>query len=164
MPKVAEENTTVTETTTQETAHETNGEATAVNTAAPKKVQKKQAAKAKAAAPVKTAAKKAPAKKTVVAKKADGKKVDRSMASIPAAEQRLAFLKLLRKLGAVSAVTAKPLTVIAEKLGYTEYNVYCLGYSKRMLAMEGFVKSIKLEGSRETSYYLTAKGAKTDPE
>lgn len=103
-------------------------------------------------------------KKTVVAS-SNGKAVrDRSMADAPASARRLALVKVLRKYQATKTMSAKPISFLADKLGYSVYDVYCLAYSKYPLAVNGFVKTVKLEGSKELSIYLTAKGVKTDPE
>ena len=96
--------------------------------------------------------------------KIDAKAKDRSMADVPASEQRQAFLKLLRKHKADKPLSAMPISKIAEKLGYTHYNVYCLGYHKRPLAVGGYVKSVKLEDAKELSFHLTAKGVKSGPD
>lgn len=121
----------------------------------------------------KTVAKKTPVPKTKTKVKTDAKtttngkakkKVDRSMSDVPVAERRLALVKLLRKLGATSASTSRPISLLAEKLGYTRYDVYCLVYHKFPLATEGFVKVVQLEENPDRSVYLTAKGQKTDPE
>lgn len=109
-----------------------------------------------------TAAKKSSPKKTADVKKATVK--DRSMSDVPAAERRLALVKLLRKHRATSGATAMETSKIAERLGYTAYDVYCLAYHKFPLARDGFVKTARREDSKETLIYLTAKGQKTDPE
>lgn len=84
-------------------------------------------------------------------------KADRGMASIPAAERRVAFLKMLKKLGATSAAAARSKTEIAAKLGYGEYDVYCLGYHKYPLAVNGLVKSATHEEGG-LAFYITVKG------
>lgn len=96
--------------------------------------------------------------------KAAAKSRDRGMADVPAATRRVEFIKALRKMGATSATSAKPVSAIAAKLGYGNYDVYCLGYHKYPLAVEGYVKQCKLEDSRELHFYLTAKGQKNLPE
>jgi len=88
----------------------------------------------------------------------------RSMSTVPAAERRQAFLKLLRKMGADKATSAVPISKIAAKLGYNNYDVYCLGYHKFALGAGGYVKSAKLEDVKELSFYLTAKGVKSGPD
>lgn len=87
-------------------------------------------------------------------------KKSRAMAQVPAAERRAALLKLLVKLGATTATTAAGLGKLASKLGYTEYDVYCLVYHKHLLATSEFVKTVKLEDSG-LSAYITAKGVKS---
>lgn len=118
----------------------------------------KPAAKLKPAAPKKVMAPKKAAPKKEPAER------DRSMSDVPASERRLALVKLLRKHKATSGATAIPLSVIAGKLGYTTYDVYCLSYHKFPLARDGFVKTANREDSKETLVYLTAKGVKNDPE
>lgn len=110
---------------------------------------------------------KKPRAKSAKPKKADAKPrdpKDRSMADAPASEQRQAFLKLLRKHKADKPTSAMPISKIAEKLGYTHYNVYCLGYHKRPLAVGGYVKAVKMEDAKELSFHLTAKGMKSGPD
>ncbi len=112
-------------------------------------------------------AKKAPTKATPAKKAAangTARKADRGMADVPAADRRLALVKLLRKVGATSSAAARPVGVLAEKLGYTAYDVYCLAYHKYHLAAEGIVKTTTVEGQRGLSVYLTAKGAKATDE
>ena len=154
-----------------EVQNETETEATETSTAVatkPKKSKPKKSAAKKPASSKKPEAKvstKKPAKKPTKKTSASASAKDRSLKSeIPAAQRRVAFVKLLRKMGATSATAAVAGSVIAEKLGYTPYDVYCLGYPKYKLATEGFVKSAKHEGQREVAYYLTAKGNKQDPE
>ena len=128
------------------------------------KSSKKPAKKVSSKKETKVTAKKAPSKKPAKSSKPTASK-DRSLkSSIPAADRRLAFVKLLRKLGANSATSAVACSTIAQKLDYTTYDVYCLGYPKYKLGADGFVKTVKHEGSREVSFYLTAKGLKNDPE
>jgi hypothetical protein len=120
---------------------ETNKSTTAKTTAS--KAKKKAAPKAKAKA------KKAP-------------RVDRSMADIPASEQRVKFCQSLKKLGATSPGTAVSGKTLAGKLGWTQYNVYLLGYRTSPLVVDGLVKSAKMEEAAGLSYYLTAKGLKAE--
>lgn len=110
-----------------------------------------------------TATKKSPPKKVADVKKAPPTR-DRSMSDVPASERRLALVKLLRKHRATSGASAIPASQIAEKLGYTAYDVYCLAYHKFPLARDGFVKTARREDSKETLVYLTTKGVNTDPE
>ncbi len=109
----------------------------------------------------KAADKKASKPKVKAKKKAAGK-TDRSAADVPAGDRRVALVKLLRKLGASSATAARPVPLLAEKLGYNQYDVYCLGYHKFPLAVGGFLKSVKHEGQKTVSFYLTAKGMKAE--
>jgi hypothetical protein len=128
---------------------------TAVPTAKVKTVKaktvKKTTAKVKSVKP-KIKAKKAPKK--------EGKKVDRHMADMPASERRQKFLSCLKKRGATSAGTAIPGTALAKALGFTNYDVYMLGYKTSPLIVDGLVKVAKMEDVHGLSYYLTAKGLK----
>ncbi len=131
----------------------------APTTAAPAPKVPKAPAKPKA----KPAAKKAstgPAKKTA----ASPVKQDRSAADVPVAQRRLALVKLLRKLGATKATTARQVSELAGKLGYTNYDVYCLAYHTYFLAEAGIVKTCVQEGERGLGVYLTAKGVKATDE
>ena len=119
-----------------------------------KKAIKKSAAKKVAAKAASKSGGDKPAKKRAAAKAAS----DRGMADVPVKERRVALLKLLVKLGATSGADARPCGVLAEKLGYTAYDVYCLCYHKYELATEGLVKQAKVEGQRGVCYYVTAKG------
>lgn len=120
-------------------------------------------------APAKTkpaAKKKAPAKAAPKAS-ANGKakaKASRGMADVPAAQRRVALVKLLRKVGATGAGSAKPVSELAAKLGYTKYDVYCLAYHKYHLATAGILKTTTEEGVRGLVVYLTAKGVKATDE
>lgn len=96
-----------------------------------------------------TATKKAKAEKS-------GKR-DRSMGDVPAKDRRRALVKYLRTARSFSAIDAKPIDVIAEKLGYNEYTTYCLVYHKFKLATDGLVKTAKIEGA-QMGAYLTKKG------
>ena len=121
---------------------------TTVETPAGKLVAKATNGRAKAKKPVKPAAKKSAAAK------------DRSAADVPARDRRVALVKLLRKMQATSATAAKPVKALAERLGYNDYDVYCLAYHKYPLAAAGLVKTVQVEGVRGLSVHLTAKGAK----
>lgn len=91
-------------------------------------------------------------------------KLDRSMKSdVPAKDRRLALLKLLRKHGATKVSTAKPISFLAAKLGYTPYDVYMLTYRTSPLVIQELVKTCQTEEHRDLSVYLTAKGVKSDP-
>lgn len=97
-------------------------------------------------------------------KTAKATKLDRSAADEPANVRRTKLIQLLRKMKATASGSARPISELAAKLGYTPYDVYCLGYEKYKLFQEGYLKHTSLEGSRETYFYLTAKGAKLLPE
>lgn len=136
----------------------------------------KPAAKPKVEAKAKTSAKKpakvTPAKKAVAngvhkttgTKVAKAARAGRGMADVPAAERRLALVRALRKAGAVSPGSARAIPDLAAKLGYTNYDVYCLAYHKYHLATAGIVKVCEVEGRRGLSVYLTAKGQKATDE
>ncbi len=123
----------------------------------------KPVAKAKAAK--KPATKPAP-KKAATAKattKAAPAASGRAMAPVPAAERRAALLKLLRQKKATGALAAVATEELAAKLGYTPYDVYCLGYHKFPLAAGGYLKTTKTQEGG-LAYYLTAKGQKSGPD
>ena len=128
-----------------------------VKPAKPRKVKPSKTPKAKAS-PKKVPAKAKPAKA------ASKKSVDRAMSDVPAKERRVNLVKVLRKMGAVDKESARPISVLAQKLGYTAYDVYCLTYHKFPLAKQGFVKVTEQEGHRDQCVYLTAKGQSTLPE
>lgn len=121
-------------------------------------------AKVEKADPKAKGGKKAAAPKAKV-KKASGEapKADRSMADVPVATRRAALLAWLKKVGAKTVASAKPVSEIADALGYNRYDVYCLVYHKYFLFTEGYVKTEKVEnanGRQELGAYLTAKGLK----
>ena len=106
---------------------------------------------------VKKATKKA-AKKTVKKTIKKTVKIDRHMADMPVSERRAKFLALLKKLRAIDGPSAVSGKVLAEKLGFTEYDVYVLGYKTSPLIIENLVRTAKLaNGQRGLSYYLTKK-------
>ncbi len=76
-------------------------------------------------------------------------------------DRRIALVKLLRTMKATSATSAKPVVEVAEKLGYTNHDVYCLAFHQFPLAKQGFVKTAKLPDVRGNAIYLTDKGKKT---
>lgn len=106
----------------------------------------------------------ATAKTSKKSPKVGAKKTSRNMADVPASDRRLALVKLLRKMGATSASVSRPIDVLADKLGYNQYDVYCLGYHKFHLAKQGMIKTVKMEDQKVVSYYLTAEGAKASDE
>jgi len=79
-------------------------------------------------------------------------------------QRRLAVIKAMRKIGAVSATTAATADLLAEKSGLTRFDVYGQLYHANPLQKNGFVKQVQVEGVRGLSYHLTAKGQKSDPE
>lgn len=85
----------------------------------------------------------------------------RALGDVPARERRRALIKHLKSVRAFSPLEAKPIDAVADKLGYTEYSVYCLVYPKFKLAIDGLVKTAKLEGSR-MAIYLTPRGRSID--
>lgn len=75
-------------------------------------------------------------------------------------ERRLMVIKVLRRGKATSAMTAMTATAVAAKSGLTRFDAYGQLYHTHFLQQAGFVKQVKLEGSRELSFFLTAKGDK----
>lgn len=126
--------------------------------------KKKAARRAGAKSPATLRKNLATAKTSKKSPKVDAKKTSRDMADAPASDRRLALVKLLRKMGATSASTSRPIDALANKLGYNQYDVYCLGYHKFHLAKQGMIKTVKMEDQKVVSYYLTAKGAKASDE
>lgn len=80
------------------------------------------------------------------------------------AQRRMAVIKAMRGLGAVSATTSVTADRLATKCGMTRFDVYGQLYHTNHLQRDGFVKQVQMEGVRGLSYHLTAKGQKTDPE
>jgi hypothetical protein len=116
---------------------------------------------------MKKAAKK-PATKT---KKAAAEKPDRSMNETPASGRKIALVKLMKKVGAFSQTTSRTVEFLAEKLGYTKFDVYGLlsgtsgkaGSSPNCLLAHGIARVGDFpDGGRGKSYFLTAKGQKAD--
>lgn len=126
---------------------------------APAKVMAKKPAKKAVKVPAKP---KKEAKKIApkVKKEKKDEKVDRSMADMPVSERRKKLLSCLKKKGATNAGTAIPGTALAKALGFTNYDVYMLGYRTSPLIIDGLVKAVKMEDVHGLSYYLTAKGLK----
>ncbi len=108
----------------------------------------------------KTTTKKSTKKKT--AKKGTAEKPNRAMSDLPIGGRRIALVKLMKKLGAGSPATARSLPDLAEKLGYTNHDVYVLVFHQYPLVEEKFVQSAKLDGQRGLAVYLTKKGQKAD--
>ena len=107
-------------------------------------------------------AKKAPAKKATAKKVSASKKVPtekaRQSCGLPVKERQDRFIAALRSLKATSPTSAKPAAdIIAADGKLTEFDVYCLGYHKNALAVEGKVKTASIEGVRGLSYYYVAK-------
>lgn len=120
----------------------------------------------KAPRKAKPSAGKAPAKAAPAKKAASA--TDRSMADIPAPERKKKLVQLMRKMGATSSGSARSVTELAEKIGYTKFDVYGLlsgtsgkaGSAPACLLATGHVKSVDREDG--LGFHLTAKGAKTD--
>ncbi len=115
----------------------------------------------------KSASKKAPAKGT---KKAPVKKAPvRVTADAPAGERRVNVVKALRRAGAVSQTQAVPMADLAEKVGYSAYDVYgCVcghsgktGSAPTCLVATKHAAVCKHEGVRGLSVYLTKAGQRT---
>lgn len=102
------------------------------------------------------------ATKTKIEKQTKPATKDRSMGDVPAKTRRRELVKLLKKLGATSGTSARPLTELAIKLGYTPYAVYCLVYRKHKLAIDGLIKTVDVEDVKGLSAHLTTKGAKVN--
>ena len=79
-------------------------------------------------------------------------------------ESRIAVVKAMRKLKATEAGKARSADEISKVSGVEPKKVklHCDVYRGNELVQQGFVKSIKLEGERSLSYYLTASGRKTN--
>lgn len=115
----------------------------------------------------KAKAKPAPAKKEKP--KADKKEKattgDRKVTSDLTPTQRHAkVLAAMRKLNAVNGSTAVTCEAVAAKSGLSKFEVYGSLWSQGPLQTGGYAKQCKVEGVRGTSYHLTAKGQKGDPE
>ena len=98
---------------------------------APSKASSKAKTKAKPKAKPKAQAKakakpKAKPKAKATAKPKEKTPVDRKMAKIPVGERRKNLVKLLKKVNATNAGEAYSIGDLAEKLGYTKFDVYGL--------------------------------------
>lgn len=111
---------------------------------------------------VETKAPKVKAKAKPAAKPKKAARTDRGMADVPAKDRRKALVKVLRAAKATGALSSKPIDELATKLGYGEYDVYCLCYPKFKLQTDGLVKTVKLEDSKRIGAYLTKKGQTID--
>ena len=98
------------------------------------------------------------AKKSVTTEKA----VRTTTPGLDLAKRTASLLTAMKKLGAVSAGTARTADEIAGKSGLTRFDVYGLCYHAHPLVVDGLVKIAKMEGVRGLSYYLTAKGVKAE--
>jgi hypothetical protein len=81
-------------------------------------------------------------------------------------ERRVAVVKGMRKLGAVSESTAKTAIEIAKAAGIEQDDVYRVKvildvYRTNELVHNGFAKSVRYPGERELRYFLTKKGQTT---
>jgi hypothetical protein len=81
-------------------------------------------------------------------------------------ERRVAVVKGMRKLGAVSESTAKTAIEIAKAAGIDQDDVYRVKvildvYRTNELVHNGFAKSVRYPGERELRYFLTKKGQTT---
>lgn len=138
---------------------------TAVLEAPAPKPKKAAAPKAKSTAVKK---KPTPAKKTAKPKAKKAAEVDLSMSEVPVGDRRIALVKAMRKAHATSAQDALTVEALAEKVGYTKFDVYGLlsgtsgkaGSNPRCLLATGHAKVADTQDGR--GYYLTAKGVKTN--
>lgn len=124
----------------------------------PKKTTKKRGTKK--SAPAKKKKTKFPKTKVLT-----GKAHQADLASKPIVwnDRRQAVVKAMRKLGAISASTARPAEDIAKKANFKGLDVvkvklHCDVYRGSELIKQGFANSTREEGSRSLLYYLTAKG------
>ena len=112
----------------------------------------------KKASPKKASVKKTPAEKKeqAVAVEPTKEKKDRSTAPYPVTERRAMAITALKELKATNKTSAVSVATVAEKLGFTHFDVYHLIGSKRFpLVEDGFV-ALTGDG-REKLCYLTAK-------
>lgn len=79
------------------------------------------------------------------------------------AQRRLTVIKMMRKVGAISATTSITAEQLASKTGLTKFDVYGQLYHANPLQRNGFIKQVQVESVRGLAYHLTAKGQKTDP-
>jgi hypothetical protein len=82
-------------------------------------------------------------------------------------DRRVAVVKAMRQLDAVSAETARTAGEIAGAAGIPEDEVFRVKtildvYRTNELLHNGYAKSVRLEGERGLRYYLTPKGETTD--
>ena len=79
-------------------------------------------------------------------------------------DRRVAIVKALRKLRAFGLDTARTAMEISTSSGVDTKLVkhHCDVYLGAELVKQGYVESIRNEGVRELSYYLTSKGRETD--
>jgi hypothetical protein len=132
-----------------------------------RKSTKKTSAK-KTASKSKASPKKAPAKKkTYKDKGMTAKEMHAERASKPIvwSERRIAVVKAMKQLGAKNASTAVSAEDIlkASKLKNVDVKtikVHLDTYRGAELLAQGYAKSVRHEGQRALSYFLTAKGVK----
>jgi predicted transcriptional regulator len=113
-----------------------------------------------------TVVSKKPTPKAKKKAKADGISVH---ADLPQREprwnpSRLAVVKAMKALGAGDPSSAKTATQISAKCGVDvkKVKIHLDVYRVTELLHNGYAKSVRTEGSRELSYYLTEKGRKLD--
>lgn len=109
--------------------------------------------------------KKSTGKASYLQKGLSSKEFHAQMAKKPIAwsENRMNIVKALRKKGATSAtkaISAEDIVAVC-KVDLKKVKIHCDAYRGTELVAKGFVSTIKLEGSRSLSYYLTSKGAKS---
>jgi hypothetical protein len=67
---------------------------------------------------------------------------------------------LLQKLKASAESSAVDISTLADKLGYTHHDVYCLVFHQYPLVQEGIVQTIKIPSKVGLFVHLTRSGSK----
>lgn len=128
-----------------------------------KKVAPKAGAKVAPTPTKKVAAKKAPVQKKDKAEKGEGKFGIERDADLPWCDKKVALFKALKALKAVSEGTAKTATEIVEKTGDVLDTRFARHYAYHAKSA-GLIEVVKVEGVSGYSFYLTAAGAKLNPD
>ena len=81
-------------------------------------------------------------------------------------ERRVAVVTAMRELGAMSATTAVTASAIAQAAGIPEAEVFRVKvildvYRVNELVHNGYAQTVRVQGSRELSYFLTKAGQTT---
>ncbi len=77
-------------------------------------------------------------------------------------ERRIAIVKALKALKAVSGPDAQTAEKVAEKAGVETQDVKHFCYKRNELCTQGYTSTASLEGTRLLGYFLTEKGLKLD--